>query len=153
MPSDRSRTSSSTSLSVSLRAAEWAIRWAGFAKLLVGAFGGGPKVVRLGPHRCPVGLTALGFTPYSYDVGVLINQSSADLYLFSTDFPHPEGGRNPLRRFDALGLLAEAPMVAPDANGREISLNTILHLALAFGRLDAAGRLQTASIATRRCVV
>ncbi len=43
----------------------------------------------------------LGFTPYAYeDVGSMIHQSSADLYLFSTDFPHPEGGRNPLGRFD-----------------------------------------------------
>lgn len=43
----------------------------------------------------------LGFTPYVYeDVGALIQQSSADLYLFSTDYPHPEGGRDPLGRFD-----------------------------------------------------
>jgi predicted TIM-barrel fold metal-dependent hydrolase len=43
----------------------------------------------------------LTFTPYVYeDVGALINQSSDDLYLFSTDFPHPEGGRDPLGRFD-----------------------------------------------------
>lgn len=43
----------------------------------------------------------LGFTPYVYeDVGTLINQSSPDLYLFSTDYPHPEGGRDPLGRFD-----------------------------------------------------
>lgn len=43
----------------------------------------------------------LSFTPYVYeDVGALIEQSSADLYLFSTDFPHAEGGRDPLGRFD-----------------------------------------------------
>jgi predicted TIM-barrel fold metal-dependent hydrolase len=44
----------------------------------------------------------LGFTPYVYeDVGALIEQSSAELYMFSSDYPHAEGGRDPLRRFDA----------------------------------------------------
>ena len=42
----------------------------------------------------------LAFTPYVYeDVGDLIRQSSADLYLFSTDYPHREGGRDPLGKF------------------------------------------------------
>jgi predicted TIM-barrel fold metal-dependent hydrolase len=31
----------------------------------------------------------------------LIDQSNADLYLFSTDYPHIEGGRNPIGRFEA----------------------------------------------------
>lgn len=40
------------------------------------------------------------FTPYVYeDVGDLVRQSPAELYLFSSDYPHPEGGRNPLGRF------------------------------------------------------
>lgn len=44
----------------------------------------------------------LSFTPYVYeDVGKLITQSNPDLYLFSSDYPHTEGGRNPLARFDA----------------------------------------------------
>jgi predicted TIM-barrel fold metal-dependent hydrolase len=42
----------------------------------------------------------LAFTPFVYeDVGALIRQSSSDLYLFSSDYPHNEGGRNPLGRF------------------------------------------------------
>jgi predicted TIM-barrel fold metal-dependent hydrolase len=32
-------------------------------------------------------------------VGWMIDQCGADLFLFSTDFPHPEGGRDPLKRF------------------------------------------------------
>jgi predicted TIM-barrel fold metal-dependent hydrolase len=37
-------------------------------------------------------------------VGDLIDQSNEDLYLFSTDYPHIEGGRNPIGRFEtALG--------------------------------------------------
>ena len=42
-------------------------------------------------------------------VGDLIDQSNADLYLFSTDYPHIEGGRNPIGRFEtALGDRGEA---------------------------------------------
>jgi predicted TIM-barrel fold metal-dependent hydrolase len=42
------------------------------------------------------------FTPYPFeDVATLIAQSSPDLYLFSSDYPHIEGGRNPLARFGA----------------------------------------------------
>jgi predicted TIM-barrel fold metal-dependent hydrolase len=44
----------------------------------------------------------VAFTPYPFeDVAALINQSSPDLYLFSSDYPHIEGGRNPLGRFGA----------------------------------------------------
>lgn len=40
------------------------------------------------------------FTPYPFeDVGALVNESNPDLYLFSSDYPHVEGGRNPLGRF------------------------------------------------------
>jgi predicted TIM-barrel fold metal-dependent hydrolase len=43
-----------------------------------------------------------GFTPFPFeDVGKLINESWDDLYLFSSDYPHVEGGRNPLGRFEA----------------------------------------------------
>ena len=50
----------------------------------------------------------LAFTPYVFeDVGRLMAESSDDLYLFSSDYPHPEGGRNPLGRFDA--SLADVP--------------------------------------------
>ena len=43
----------------------------------------------------------LAFTPYPYeDVGELIRQSDERLYLFSSDYPHIEGGRNPLGRFE-----------------------------------------------------
>ena len=44
----------------------------------------------------------MAFTPYPYeDVGELIRQSSDALYLFSSDYPHIEGGRHPLGRFGA----------------------------------------------------
>ncbi len=44
----------------------------------------------------------LRFTPYPFeDVGQLIRESRPELYLFSTDYPHAEGGRDPLGRFGA----------------------------------------------------
>ncbi len=43
----------------------------------------------------------LCFTPYPFeDLGGLINQSDPRLYIFSTDYPHAEGGRDPMGRFD-----------------------------------------------------
>jgi predicted TIM-barrel fold metal-dependent hydrolase len=45
-------------------------------------------------------LEHMAFTPYVYeDVGDLIRQSDSRLYLFSSDYPHAEGGRHPLERF------------------------------------------------------
>jgi predicted TIM-barrel fold metal-dependent hydrolase len=42
------------------------------------------------------------FTPYpTEDVGWLVEQSGPDICMFSSDFPHVEGGRRPLERFDA----------------------------------------------------
>ena len=42
----------------------------------------------------------LAFTPFPFeDVASLIAESADDLYLFSSDYPHVEGGRNPLGRF------------------------------------------------------
>ena len=43
----------------------------------------------------------LRFTPYPFeDVGALVRTSDPALYLFSSDYPHAEGGRDPLGRFD-----------------------------------------------------
>ena len=40
-------------------------------------------------------------TPYPHeDAGWIIANSGEDICLFSSDYPHVEGGRNPLKRFD-----------------------------------------------------
>ena len=40
------------------------------------------------------------FTPFAKDdVGWIIDQVGPDLLLFSTDFPHPEGTKDPIGRF------------------------------------------------------
>jgi predicted TIM-barrel fold metal-dependent hydrolase len=42
------------------------------------------------------------FTPYpTEDVGWIVEQAGADLVMFSSDYPHVEGGRKPLERFEA----------------------------------------------------
>ena len=41
-------------------------------------------------------------TPYpTEDVGWIVEQAGPETVLFSTDFPHVEGGRRPFERFEA----------------------------------------------------
>jgi predicted TIM-barrel fold metal-dependent hydrolase len=41
------------------------------------------------------------FTPYpTEEVGWIIEQAGADLCMFSSDYPHVEGGRKPIERFE-----------------------------------------------------
>ena len=55
----------------------------------------------------------LRFTPYPFeDVAQIVSESSADLYMFSSDYPHAEGGRDPLGRFTR----ATASLSAKDQN-------------------------------------
>ncbi len=49
----------------------------------------------------------MGFTPFPHeDVSRLIADSNDELYLFSSDYPHVEGGRDPIGKFGA--ALADA---------------------------------------------
>ena len=44
----------------------------------------------------------LAFTPFVFEeVGRLVAESNEDLYLFSSDYPHTEGGRDPIARFES----------------------------------------------------
>ena len=44
---------------------------------------------------------AVKFTPFpGEDVGTMIREAGADLFLFSSDYPHPEGTNDPLGRFE-----------------------------------------------------
>ena len=41
------------------------------------------------------------FTPFPFeDVGWLISQAGEDLFLFSSDYPHPEGSKDPIGKFE-----------------------------------------------------
>jgi predicted TIM-barrel fold metal-dependent hydrolase len=52
----------------------------------------------------------MAFTPFVFEnIGALIDQSDPGLYLFSSDYPHVEGGRDPIARFESsLGERSEA---------------------------------------------
>jgi hypothetical protein len=53
------------------------------------------------------------FTPYpTEDVGWIIEQAGPEVCMFSSDYPHVEGGRRPIERF-------EASLDGTDAVGRE----------------------------------
>jgi uncharacterized protein len=61
-----------------------------------------PELARLTRKPSEQIAQQLAFTPFVYEnVGELIRQSSEQLYLFSSDYPHTEGGRQPLGRFEA----------------------------------------------------
>jgi predicted TIM-barrel fold metal-dependent hydrolase len=51
----------------------------------------------------------MAFTPFVFEeVGQFIDESNPDLYLFSSDYPHIEGGRNPIARFEStLGMRSD----------------------------------------------
>src|SRR5579863_8817640 len=43
----------------------------------------------------------LKFTPFPGEpLAWMIDQAGAELFMFSTDYPHPEGGRDPLQKFE-----------------------------------------------------
>jgi predicted TIM-barrel fold metal-dependent hydrolase len=45
----------------------------------------------------------MAFTPFVFeDVSRLVEQSNDNLYLFSSDYPHTEGGRDPIARFESV---------------------------------------------------
>ena len=65
----------------------------------------------------------LRFTPYPFeDVAAFVAESAPELYLFSSDYPHAEGGRDPLGRFErALADVGEAAQARFfDANFRDL---------------------------------
>lgn len=81
----------------------------------------------------------MAFTPFVFeDVGVLIDQSSPELYLFSSDYPHVEGGRDPIKRFE--GFLGDRSEAVREAFYAENFLRIFPE-----ARVSDAPRLQCAS--------
>jgi predicted TIM-barrel fold metal-dependent hydrolase len=58
----------------------------------------------------------------------MIGEAGADLFMFSTDYPHPEGGRDPLAKFEA--SLADAG-ITPEDQDRFYAANMAELLGLA----------------------
>jgi uncharacterized protein len=74
------------------------------------------------------------FTPYpTEDVGWIIEQSGPDVCMFSSDYPHVEGGRRPMERFEA--SLAGTPA---DAKERFYVTNFLDLMGSAAEHLEAA---------------
>jgi predicted TIM-barrel fold metal-dependent hydrolase len=45
---------------------------------------------------------AVRFTPYATEnAGTIIREGGEELFLFSSDYPHPEGTKNPIERFES----------------------------------------------------
>ena len=60
-----------------------------------------PKLATFARTPSEQAAAQLRFTPYPFeDVGLLCRESPPGLYMFSSDYPHAEGGRDPVARFD-----------------------------------------------------
>jgi predicted TIM-barrel fold metal-dependent hydrolase len=61
-----------------------------------------PRIVRLDLKPSEYILRQVRTTPYPYeDIAWVMDQSSDSMCMFSSDYPHHEGGRDPLNRFDS----------------------------------------------------
>ena len=62
-----------------------------------------PLVLRLLPNRLRVAAWARLFFLYGphEPAGWIIKNSGPTVCLFSSDYPHTEGGRNPIKRFES----------------------------------------------------
>ncbi|HTX51184.1 MAG TPA: amidohydrolase family protein [Caulobacteraceae bacterium] len=60
-----------------------------------------PVVASLSAPPSELVRRAVRFTPYATeDAGAIIREGGPDLFLFSSDYPHPEGTKNPIERFE-----------------------------------------------------
>ena len=72
------------------------------------------RLQKLSAKPSEIARRQLKVTPYPHeDAGWIIRNSFAEMCLFSTDYPHVEGGRNPLKRFGE--SLDGLPQSAQDA--------------------------------------
>jgi len=82
--------------------AVWVPAWLERLEIVKDTFGRTESRIRELPMR-PIDYVRrqVRVTPYpTEDVGRLIERCGPELFMFSSDFPHVEGGRNPLKRFE-----------------------------------------------------
>ena len=78
----------------------WAVPWLRKLDIAQDAFKRFEPYLNLPMRASDYARRQLKFAPFPPEpVGWMIEQAGAELFLFSTDFPHPEGGRDPLKRF------------------------------------------------------
>lgn len=82
--------------------ASWVPSWLKYMDSAWGAFRKGEeRLQKLSAKPSEIAARQFCVTPYCHeDTGWIMANSSEDMLLFSSDFPHVEGGRNPLKRFN-----------------------------------------------------
>jgi len=82
--------------------AGWLPSWLQFMDSAWGAFRKGEdRLQKLSAKPSEIAKRQFRVTPYSHEsTGWILENSSEDMLLFSSDFPHVEGGRNPIKRFN-----------------------------------------------------
>ena len=91
--------------------ASWLPSWLRFLDSGFEAFRKGEaRLQQLSARPSEIAARQFRVTPYTHEpTGWIIANSHPDMLLFSSDFPHVEGGRNPLKRFeDNLGDTSSA---------------------------------------------
>ncbi len=92
--------------------ASWAPGWMRYMDAGAAAFAKNEERLRkLSAKPSEIVRRQIRITPYPHeDAGWIVREAGEEVCLFSSDFPHVEGGRNPLKRFDESlkGLSAEA---------------------------------------------
>lgn len=82
--------------------ASWLPSWLRYMDAAYHAFyKGEERLQKLSSPPSDIAKRQLRVTPYCHeDVAWIIAQSSENMCLFSSDYPHIEGGRNPIKRFN-----------------------------------------------------
>jgi hypothetical protein len=79
----------------------WVVPWLRRLDIAQSAFSRTEPALKLPLRASEYVHRQLRFTPFPTEpVGWMIEQAGDDLFLFSSDFPHPEGGHDPLSRFE-----------------------------------------------------
>jgi len=82
--------------------AAWLPSWLQFMDSAWGAFRKGEeRLQKLSAKPSEIAARQFRVTPYAHEpTGWILENSSEEMLLFSSDFPHVEGGRNPIKRFN-----------------------------------------------------
>jgi predicted TIM-barrel fold metal-dependent hydrolase len=82
--------------------ASWVPSWMRFMDSAAAAFiKNEERLAKLSARPSEIARRQVRVTPYPHeDAGWIIRNSGEEMLLFSSDFPHVEGGRNPLKRFN-----------------------------------------------------
>jgi predicted TIM-barrel fold metal-dependent hydrolase len=96
--------------------AGWVPSWIRMMDSAADAFGKEERLQNLSLKPSEYVRRQIRVTPYPHeDVGWIIKNSGPEIALFNSDFPHTEGGRNPVKRFEASLDAADCTQFERDA--------------------------------------